>query len=71
MFDTFLDDTAGSSDDDELQRYLATDIEDVKDPLMWWHQRRKMFPCLSRMAHDYLAIPGESVFSCISKVLNP
>ena len=71
MFDTFLDDTAGSSDDDELQRYLATDIEDVKDPLMWWHQRRKTFPRLSRMARDYLTIPGESVFSCISKALNP
>jgi hypothetical protein len=71
MFDTFLDDTAGSSDDDELQHYLATDIEDVKDPLMWWHQQRKMFPCLSHMAHDYLTIPGEFVFSCLSKALNP
>jgi hAT family C-terminal dimerisation region len=30
----------------------------VEDALQWWHQRRDMFPCLSRMALDYLTIPG-------------
>jgi hypothetical protein len=59
MFDTFMDNTAGSSSSDKLQYYLATDIEDIKDPLMWWHEQRKTFPHLSHMARNYLAIPGE------------
>ena len=26
---------------------------------MWWYERRGAFPRLSRMARDYLSIPGE------------
>lgn len=44
---------------DELDRYLATDVEDVSDGLMWWYERRATFPGLSRMGRDYLSIPGE------------
>lgn len=51
--------TPSNTSSDELQHYLATDIEDVKDPLMWWYEKRATFPCLSRMARDYLSIPGE------------
>ena len=54
-----MDSTLTHSSDDELQHYLSTDAEDVKDGLMWWHERHVMFPCLSRMVRDYLAIPGE------------
>jgi len=43
---------------DELECYLATDDESVKDALMWWYERRNRFPRLSRMARDYLSIPG-------------
>lgn len=43
---------------DELDRYLSTDTEDVRDGLSWWYERRATFPCLSRMARDYLSIPG-------------
>jgi len=45
---------------DELDHYLATDVEDVRDGLMWWYERRATFPRLSRMAHDYLSIPGKN-----------
>jgi hypothetical protein len=45
---------------DELNHYLATDVEDVRDGLMWWYERRTTFPRLSRMARDYLSIPGKS-----------
>jgi hypothetical protein len=65
MFDTIMDVTPKSSDDDELQRYLAADVEDVKDGLMWWHERRAVFPRLSRMGRDYLSIPGEFLLSRI------
>ena len=44
---------------DELECYLATNVENVKDPLMWWYERREKFPRLSRMARDYLTIPGK------------
>jgi hypothetical protein len=65
IFDNLMDITSTPSSDDELQRYLAADVEDVKDGLMWWHERRSIFPRLSRMARDYLSIPGECLFSCI------
>ena len=44
---------------DELARYLSTDPEQVKDVLLWWHKHKSMYPHLSRMALDYLTIPGK------------
>jgi len=44
---------------DEFQCYLAADIEDVKDRLIWWHEQHAKFLQLSCMAHDYLSIPSE------------
>jgi hypothetical protein len=44
----------------ELDRYLKTDVEHVEDPLLWWYERRSLYPCLSRMALDYLSMPGKS-----------
>jgi hypothetical protein len=49
----------------EIDRYLSTDVEDVRDAVMWWSERKSMFPMLSRMALDYLTIPGKS-FSPLS-----
>jgi hypothetical protein len=43
----------------ELDKYLSTDVEQVSDVLAWWHEHRAMYPHLSRMALDYLTIPGE------------
>jgi hypothetical protein len=45
---------------DELDRYLSTDPEHVTDVLMWWTERHSQYPRLSRMALDYLSIPGKS-----------
>ena len=45
---------------DEITRYLQTAPDKVDDPLGWWYERRHMFPRLSRMARDYLSIPGKS-----------
>ncbi|KAF4610550.1 hypothetical protein D9613_006531 [Agrocybe pediades] len=42
---------------DELDQYLSTDPENVKDALLWWHEKRHTFPKLSRMALDYLSVP--------------
>lgn len=50
---------------DELERYLSTDPESVEDVLLWWHGKRATFPHLSRMALDYLSIPGMFILSCI------
>jgi len=36
-----------------------SDVEKVKDPLMWWYERCDRFPRLSHMARDYLTIPGK------------
>ena len=43
---------------DKLKRYLSTDPEFVPDVLTWWYEHRHVYPCLSRMAMDYLSVPG-------------
>ena len=43
---------------DELDQFLSTDPEYVKDVLGWWFERRHVYPWLSRMALDYLSIPS-------------
>jgi len=45
----------------ELDRYLRLDIEDVDNAIAWWHERRSLYPRLSRMALDYLTIPPTSI----------
>ena len=43
----------------ELEKYLNMDPEAVEDPLLWWFEHKHVYPRLSRMALDYLSIPGE------------
>ncbi|THH29942.1 hypothetical protein EUX98_g4230 [Antrodiella citrinella] len=48
----------------ELDRYLREDLVDLPpgdSALKWWYDRRKVYPCLSRMARDFLSIPATSV----------
>jgi|SRR5690348_164678 hAT family C-terminal dimerisation region len=45
----------------EMERYLATPVaEPSTDILGWWKQHADTYPCLARMARDYLAIPATS-----------
>jgi hypothetical protein len=44
---------------DELEQYLSSDPTHVVDVLEWWTKRQSMYPSLSRMALDYLSIPGK------------
>ena len=48
---------------DELETYLDESLEshDTTDILSWWKGKETRFPNLSKMARDYLAIPGSSV----------
>lgn len=46
---------------DELERYLAIDPEEVADALLWWFERKHLYPRLYRMALDYLSIPRKSL----------
>jgi hypothetical protein len=45
----------------EVDHFLDSDIEQVKskDLITWWKSKARMYPCLSRMALNYLSIPGE------------
>jgi hypothetical protein len=53
---------------DELSVYLAQPLQPgVRDALKWWYDNRFTFPRLSRMARDYLSIPG--MFSPFSFLL--
>ncbi len=56
---------------DELERYLAADPEHAPDAIKWWTDRASVYPNLSRMALDYLSIPGLSTSrsSSVSAVL--
>ncbi len=62
MFDNlpFLTGAAEPADVDELKHYLAADVVLVKDTISWWQGKRQKYPRLSRMAIDYLNIPGSS-----------
>ena len=40
---------------DELACYLHADVEYVINPLVWWTERRAVYPNLSH----YLTIPGK------------
>ena len=42
----------------EIDEYLRLPVENVTDPLKWWFDKRRVYPNLSRMALDYLSIPG-------------
>lgn len=44
---------------DELSNYLQAPREKVRDPLKWWKDLEASAPTLSRMARDYLSIPGK------------
>jgi len=44
----------------EINQYLRLPVEHVMDPLGWWVHNRQTYPNLSRMALDYLSIPGKS-----------
>ena len=46
----------------EIDRYLSSGVELVTDPLAWWHAQRGTYPQLSRMALNYLSIPGKFFF---------
>jgi hAT family C-terminal dimerisation region len=67
MFDALPSFAAPRHDElrDEFSRYLSTDIETVDDVLLWWIEHRASFPCLSRMALDYLTIPGTFLYDII------
>ena len=44
----------------KLDHYLkSAHVKNVKDPLKWWFENHGTYPRLSRMARDFLTIPGE------------
>lgn len=63
IFDIFFSDDEldepTRNDHDELDRYLNTDVDrKVDDPIVWWLDHQHMYPRLSRMALDFLTVPG-------------
>ena len=45
---------------DELERFLSIEREiGVTDGLVWWFERKHIYPHLYWMAMDYLSIPGK------------
>jgi hypothetical protein len=37
---------------------------------LWWVEKKALYPCLSRMARDYLCIPGEFFFWDLDSIFN-
>lgn len=63
---------------DELEHYLATEHDrNVDNAIEWWIDHRSTYPRLSRMARDFLTIPGVlyshigyyTKHSCLNSVL--
>jgi hypothetical protein len=40
----------------------SSDPKHVSDVLTWWHKCKDVYPVLSRMAREYLSIPGKQCF---------
>lgn len=66
MFDDMSEDEEDShvevTADDELEDFWSQPVETKRscpDPLKWWHNNRARYPRVSRMALDYLTIPGK------------
>ena len=57
-----LSETLKAALEDELTRYLSALVERTLDPLLWWVKKKALYLCLSRMARDYLCIPGKFRF---------
>lgn len=65
-FDEYMSDIYGDMKEtsqvygklNELEEYLRKGEEVTKDPLQWWKDRQAVCPILSRVARDFLAIPG-------------
>ena len=55
----------GIAEPHELDDYLSQPIEKVRNPITWWWDHRHIFPKLSKMAFDYLSIPG-MCFICVA-----
>lgn len=55
FFDIPMD---GIAQPHELDDYLSQPIKKVCNPIAWWWDHRHIFPKLSKMAFDYLSIPG-------------
>lgn len=62
--DSSAEESGSASEDEdefenELDRYLGSRrVKNVQDPLKWWYDHRDVYPCLWRMARDYLTVPG-------------
>jgi hAT family C-terminal dimerisation region len=59
----------------ELDRYLALQIDEETEPLLWWQAHTKEYPIVSNMARDYLTIqatsvPSEQAFSIAGNTIN-
>lgn len=50
--------------EEELDDYLASEIENVKDHILWWQCNWQVYPWLSRMALDYLKILVHATHHC-------
>ena len=78
--DTRCSDGNDDVDDvDELELWQSSWEDgdgDVRDPLEYWHERRRRFPRLSRMALDFLTIQAmsaecERLFSAAGRMVTP
>ena len=66
-------------DVDELELWQSSWEDgdgDVRDPLAYWHERRRRYPRLSRMALDFLTIQAtsaecERLFSAAGRMVTP
>lgn len=55
----FIPATPATGTVDELDHFLASPCESTGgDVLGWWYARRAIYPRLSRMAMDYIVVPG-------------
>ena len=65
IYDDEDNDNSNDLSTNELDKYLDVNKVPIASkqtqPLIWWKEREKEFPALSKLAKKYLAIPATSV----------
>ena len=74
---TLSDDISEDIDEFELWQSSREDgVNDVRDPISYWHERKRRYPRLSRMALDFLTIQPmsaecERMFAAAGRMVTP
>jgi hypothetical protein len=71
MLDFLLDDNSEDNAESEITAFMRERADPDTHSLAWWKDNSDKYSRLSILAHRYLAIPSERIFSALSSQIGP